>query len=124
MFNRTRAAWHYFIPKVKSICQMFSTIELPLKVADIVFSKSFIIRQLLHRNDLYAIGVVGVELDFKSSIFDRKGNPDATPCEVEFLEIEDPLEGEPWGEWLTKNMEGACITDIRWSSPDSTPHLL
>ncbi len=40
MFNSTRAAWKYFITKVKALCETFSTVELPLAVTDLIFSKS------------------------------------------------------------------------------------
>ncbi|KAF9488417.1 hypothetical protein BDN71DRAFT_462108 [Pleurotus eryngii] len=40
MFNSTRAAWNYFITKVKTLCEAFSTLELPLAITDLIFSKS------------------------------------------------------------------------------------
>lgn len=36
----TRVAWNYFIPRAKGICQSFSTIEVPLRVPDLIFSMS------------------------------------------------------------------------------------
>ncbi|KAF4586562.1 Serine-threonine/tyrosine-protein kinase catalytic domain-containing protein [Pleurotus pulmonarius] len=93
MFNSTRAAWKYFITKVKGLCETFSTVELPLAVTDLIF-------------------IVGVEEDLRVSIFDRKSDHDVVPCEVEFLETEDPLEVS-WGEWQTENREGATIMNTR-----------
>ncbi|KAF4562689.1 hypothetical protein EYR36_004083 [Pleurotus pulmonarius] len=87
-------AWFYFIRNAKAICETASTPEVPLKVSDLIL-------------------IVGVEEDLRASFFDRKGTPDELPCEVEFVEIENPLEGASWGHWHTENIEGACILDIR-----------
>lgn len=93
-FTSSHPAWLYFIPNAKRICDMFSTVERPLKERDLIF-------------------IVGVEEDLRISIFDRKSVPDELPFEVEFLETEDPLEGASWGEWHTENRENACITHSR-----------
>ncbi|KAF4591326.1 hypothetical protein EYR40_009929 [Pleurotus pulmonarius] len=87
-------AWFYFIRNAKAICETASKPEVPLKVSDLIL-------------------IVGVEEDLRASFFDRKGTPDELPCEVEFVEIENPLEGASWGHWHTENVEGACILDIR-----------
>ncbi|KAF4580260.1 hypothetical protein EYR40_003194 [Pleurotus pulmonarius] len=93
-FLSTRLAWINFISKAREICETFSTDEIPLSVTDLVF-------------------IVGVEEDLRVSIFDKKGNINATSCGVEFLEIENPVESSSWGEWRAEDGENACIMTTR-----------
>lgn len=65
------------------------------------------------RSCICTVEVVGVEEDLRISTFDRKGSLGVVPCDVEFLEEENPPEGSSWGKWYAANSEGATITDTR-----------
>ncbi|KAF4589015.1 hypothetical protein EYR40_010571 [Pleurotus pulmonarius] len=93
-FLSTRLAWINFISKAREICETFSTDEVHLSVTDLIF-------------------IVGVEEDLRVSIFDKKSNIDATPCGVEFLEKENPVESSSWGEWRTEDGENVCVMNTR-----------